>query len=976
MTKPRSILLFILILLCNVVNAQCDFSDPLKGLTIENATFLSGDVFNGYMSKLPAVSSPGIQPNPLCSNGGTPDNIVWYSFIPTAFAINISITYTNCTMSPFGNGIQTGIYGDLAFTEEVACNTFPAGSPLSLTASGLTPGKMYYLFVDGADGVICDFKLNVISGISTAPLTFNWQNNNNAITAIQSNTSIQLNQNVCSNADSLYTYIAPTCIARSGAFPLSNFDEIGLYCFEWTISPPIGGTIIGDPNAKQIEVDWQVPGDYTLNVNIIPNPDLTTFSNSLCTNTVPISVTVKAVTQTISDTIFICPGSPELFCGELIDTTTTRECLQNFGTCESIVQPFVLLPMDTIDMGTVVVCSSGSNCFSIFGFDYCNSGIYVINDPNECNVRHKFKIESFVIDINLPATMELDCSVDELLINPNLKTNYIGPINYRWEENGSFYQADSVLGINRKGTFTFIVEFPNLGPDCFGSSTIEIKENVNAPNFDLIIPTINCDTPVGFLDFVEIDPIDSLSWEGTNSFQSNLPRLLLNSGGSFTIFVKGENGCIADSTFTVTEDREPALITLSYQNLDCVIESTTAKFSADRDARNIEWTRPDLTNSNVNDFIITDPGNYTFTFTADNGCQTAVPFLVQENVNYPFIEAGLDQEWQCNTETLNLNGQIEAGTFDVSWNFVEQGQILSDPKSNIIEIGSPGRYVLKVTNEDNGCTSRDSVNVLRNEDIPKLLETSIIDPSCYQSNDAEIQIVNVNGGTRPYKYFIDGEATENNETFIQNLSAGSYTIMIKDIYDCELVEEIIVSEKLEIIIDSPPFVEIGYNANFIFEAIHNLSDQDVSGIYWYDENNNLIGTGPELEYIGVVETTIYVEVINQNGCSAVRSIPIRIDVDIPVYAPNVFSPNEDGLNDVFTIYTRDYPGYVESLRIFDRWGELMYAVDNLDFNDLSKGWDGTKNGKALESAVYTYMAKIKLVDDSYKIIGGDVTLIR
>ncbi len=98
---------------------------------------------------------------------------------------------------------------------------------------------------------------------------------------------------------------------------------------------------------------------------------------------------------------------------------------------------------------------------------------------------------------------------------------------------------------------------------------------------------------------------------------------------------------------------------------------------------------------------------------------------------------------------------------------------------------------------------------------------------------------------------------------------------------------------------------------------------------------------------------------------------------MPVFAPNVFSPNEDGFNDKFTLYANnDYPTQVNSLSIFNRWGEQVYFVENLDFGDESRGWDGTKNGQALDNAVFTFTAEVELVDGSRKLMNGEVTLIR
>lgn len=96
-----------------------------------------------------------------------------------------------------------------------------------------------------------------------------------------------------------------------------------------------------------------------------------------------------------------------------------------------------------------------------------------------------------------------------------------------------------------------------------------------------------------------------------------------------------------------------------------------------------------------------------------------------------------------------------------------------------------------------------------------------------------------------------------------------------------------------------------------------------------------------------------------------------------IFAPNVFSPNGDGVNDRF--YLTGDPGSVEKiafLRVFDRWGELIYELNNGQINHTDSGWDGTLKGKLLQPGVYIWYARIDFVDGVYEIHYGDVTIVR
>ena len=90
------------------------------------------------------------------------------------------------------------------------------------------------------------------------------------------------------------------------------------------------------------------------------------------------------------------------------------------------------------------------------------------------------------------------------------------------------------------------------------------------------------------------------------------------------------------------------------------------------------------------------------------------------------------------------------------------------------------------------------------------------------------------------------------------------------------------------------------------------------------------------------------------------------------YVPNGFTPDGDGLNDVFRAYGDGIDLSNYSMQIFDRWGELMFETSN-----ASNGWNGTYKGKLAEAG--TYVWKIIAKEDAGTVIHdnyGNVTLIK
>lgn len=115
----------------------------------------------------------------------------------------------------------------------------------------------------------------------------------------------------------------------------------------------------------------------------------------------------------------------------------------------------------------------------------------------------------------------------------------------------------------------------------------------------------------------------------------------------------------------------------------------------------------------------------------------------------------------------------------------------------------------------------------------------------------------------------------------------------------------------------------------------------------------------------------YLIVANQYMCKDTAYVKVEIAPEFVFYIPNAFSPNDDGVNDFFTGKGVGIEKF--DLWIFDRWGEMIYHSD-----DITKGWDGTVQGKAGVEKQDVYIWKVKLKD----VLGkkheyvGHVTLLR
>ena len=115
------------------------------------------------------------------------------------------------------------------------------------------------------------------------------------------------------------------------------------------------------------------------------------------------------------------------------------------------------------------------------------------------------------------------------------------------------------------------------------------------------------------------------------------------------------------------------------------------------------------------------------------------------------------------------------------------------------------------------------------------------------------------------------------------------------------------------------------------------------------------------------------------GCSGAGSVQVNIDPNRNVYVPNAFIPaNPSGLNDHFNVNTGLGVEIINFMRVYDRWGELMYEREKyLPNNDnFSEGWDGRYNGDFVNPGVFIYLAEVKFLDGRVLLYRGDVTVIR
>ncbi|HMT34912.1 MAG TPA: gliding motility-associated C-terminal domain-containing protein, partial [Chitinophagaceae bacterium] len=105
------------------------------------------------------------------------------------------------------------------------------------------------------------------------------------------------------------------------------------------------------------------------------------------------------------------------------------------------------------------------------------------------------------------------------------------------------------------------------------------------------------------------------------------------------------------------------------------------------------------------------------------------------------------------------------------------------------------------------------------------------------------------------------------------------------------------------------------------------------------------------------------------GCPQTDSFHIKV-IQQDVVVPNAFSPNGDGLNDIFRVTARKFIN-VQEFKIFNRWGNEIFSTQ-----DIKKGWNGTYKGVDQDPGVYYYLIRVAYPNGKTQFLRGDLTLVR
>jgi gliding motility-associated-like protein len=362
-------------------------------------------------------------------------------------------------------------------------------------------------------------------------------------------------------------------------------------------------------------------------------------------------------------------------------------------------------------------------------------------------------------------------------------------------------------------------------------------------------------------------------------------------------------------------------------------------------------------------------GSTQNTFTNQDGCDSLV---IQTTSLFPLPQVDVQATSDFNGYGISCFGESD-GSAIANVTGISPFQYLwstGSPDQSITGLSS-GDYFVTIT-DGNGCQTESSISITEPEEFSIGFE--VTQPDCFGHNQGTITVLQT-GGVQPIRYSIDGISFQSSPIF-SGLNSGTYTVTAIDANDCDVQEIIWINVPLEIHVDLGMDHIILPGDTTILEAIVNVPFDSLSTITWSGLLNPNCPTCLTQPVAPIITTAYSISVSNSQGCSDQDSVVVFIQKNIDIYIPNVFSPNGDGINDRLLISAASEVEEIESMEIFDRWGNMVSAAKNFPPNDPAFAWDGKRDGVAMNPAVFAYKMIARFRDGRREVRNGDITLVR
>ena len=543
-----------------------------------------------------------------------------------------------------------------------------------------------------------------------------------------------------------------------------------------------------------------------------------------------------------------------------------------------------------------------------------------------------------------------------------------GTLLFSWSNNSNFEDLNNLSS----GVYSVLTTDAN-------GCTATISETLTDPPamvLDFQKTDLNCPGDLGTIDLTAAGGLSPYTFQWSNGETTEDINIL--QPGTYTATVKDANGCtFFESTLVSTLGAVP-ILNLTTDTLTC--QKTSGVISATSDLPNTSflWTGAGGFSAQISSPTISTNGTYSVLATDPlGGCSTVASVFVSLDTTAPtillashYFKIPCDQ----NSSSISAAGSSSGPDFSIQWTATSGGLILSGEQTLFPVVGGSGFYTILIADLSNGCTASDAVEVFQ-MDIPTGTVTAD-SVRCFGETNGAIQVVSNIGGTPPFMYSIDNQNFKADPVF-ENLAAGQYQVFIRDANDCAFISQIEIGQPVPITVEltGDSLVVPGVPANL--QAIVHPSNMVPTQIEW-SANGVDLAQHQLQQSVQLLQNTLFqINIANENGCSASDTWLVEVEESRKIYVPNVIYPaSSSGTNQTFLIFAGLSVREIESLEIFDRWGNQLYSNRNFQPNDESQGWNGTFRGQVVEPGVFVWVAKVVFKDGTVEVLKGDLTVIR
>lgn len=470
---------------------------------------------------------------------------------------------------------------------------------------------------------------------------------------------------------------------------------------------------------------------------------------------------------------------------------------------------------------------------------------------------------------------------------------------------------------------------------------------------------------------------NSYSWSGPNNFVASGPTAGINSSqlsnaGTYVVTATDLNNCTNTASYQLVVNPLPVIIAVG--STVCANQNITLSATG---GNIFVWSGPNGFTSNSQFPVIPNAalsmvGIYTVTVTDGNGCtSTSLTSVGVNPIPTPTISSNSPI---CVNQTITLASGAPTGVTYI-WNG-PNGYFANGPVQQIKPAGlaNSGTYTVVVT-DNIGCSASISVNMLVNP-LPDGTIASTNTAGCVplcttftcQSSTGPLTFcswdfgygANASGTTVANCYQKDGMFT--------------VTAYFTDINGCSNTNTFVVTPYPIPTADfnfAPQRPVEGEQVDFT-NSSYGLG---LSGYSWYFSNlTNTVITehNPSMIFQTPGGYAVVLVASNKYGCSDTIIRPVLVYEDYGLYVPNAFTPNGDGVNDVF--FPKGFGIVSYELFIFDRWGEKLFHT-----NKFEEGWAGNysgRNDEPVPNDTYVWLIKLTNVRGKSLELNGKVTVSR